>query len=187
MAFHVKKEHIHTLPYRCAVKSMNFVSLREHVLWNWKGDNKNHRRAGLEINSATYHCDKHTYCTKIIVYFDRSAFPLAVSFSLSFFSLKCVDSKWDVFLPALGLPWQPRRKKRARRPCKLRRRPSHVFYKLRGPASQPASQPAPPQPHVRRHGHQLILLSSMSFQTETCRCSGPQTDCQWVQLQRKLM
>lgn len=28
-----------------------------------EGGNKNHRRAGLEINSATYHCDKHTYST----------------------------------------------------------------------------------------------------------------------------
>lgn len=63
----------------------------------------------------------------------------------SFFSLSCVDSEWDVFLPALRLPWQPRRKKRDRRLCKRRCRPSHVFYKLQGPSlSQPAQSAIQP-------------------------------------------
>lgn len=37
VAFRVKKEHIHTLPYRCTTKRKNVVSIQEHVLQNWKG------------------------------------------------------------------------------------------------------------------------------------------------------
>ena len=98
VAFHVKKERIHKFPYRCAVKS----SVYENLFYTTgKGSIKT--ITGLEVKSATCHCDKHTYCTEIMGYLDRSVFSLAVSFSLS------VENKWDVFHPALGLPWQPNR------------------------------------------------------------------------------
>ncbi|KAG7225427.1 hypothetical protein INR49_027421, partial [Caranx melampygus] len=46
--------------------------------------------------------------------------------------------------------------KRAQRQCKLRRRPTHVFYKLQGPSmsQRPVSQPAG-QPHCHHHPHTL--------------------------------
>lgn len=62
-----------------------------------------------------------------------------------------------------------------------------MSFTSQGPSlSQPASQP-----HVRRHGHWPVLLSFRGFlkgtSIEPCHCPGPQTDCQWVQVQRKLM
>lgn len=79
----------------------------------------------------------------------------------------------------LGNPEE--KKNRARRLCKLRRGPSHVFSRADGPTSEPASQP-----HVSRHGHLPMLLSSKGFQNRDLPPLSPQTDCQWAQLQRKL-
>lgn len=123
----------------------------------------------------------HRSILRLLCFF--SSLPVFLSFS----SLSCADSKWDVFLPVLGLPWQPRRKKHTRRLCKQRRGLGCVFYKQQGPSlSQPASQP-----HVSRHGHWPVLLCCQGLlkgsQIEPCHCPDPQRDCQWVQLQRKLI